>query len=136
MSSVKFRLSNNQRKNLLVRGQPLRIALPYPWDRQDDLLGWSRRVLDEDGGLIQSATHDLVWVTHPVGTGLASLMGAICHGQPFHDQLTWPIAAVVCLLQPPHPISVRHAPAKVQWPGFAFAGDHRWPRLDSANPAR
>lgn len=120
-----FRLSNTQKKELLIRATPLRIALPTPPEDPDNWLQWARRSLLEEGKYVTGVFVDRVFVTTPSIQGLGSVIGSIVHGEPADDNLTWGVDAAICNLDPPAP--PRHGRLPVQWPLYAEHNGVRWP---------
>lgn len=114
---TRYRLSNRQRKELLVRGAELRIALPAP-PEDADALAWSREVLPRDvAHMIVSAdeTELLVEPTIQVRRPetLTELLGAIV---PETQARAWGVcvAAIVVTLRP---ADCRHpGRPEPQWP--------------------
>lgn len=111
---VLYHLSNRQRKELLVRGAELSLALPVPLHPVDDPLDWARSVLPTDlRDLAVSADEEEVFVNPdcPPG-GLAGLIGALV---PEPDGATYVItvAVIVVTLQP---ATCRRRGSKIQWP--------------------
>src|ERR1035437_5569199 len=87
MSKTIYYLSNRQKKELLVRGRSLQIALPAPPVEVRDPLDWARSVFPTDlRALVRSAESVELNVGPGVGiaankaqaVSLAELIGAIC----------------------------------------------------------
>jgi len=110
-----YRLSNNQRKELLVRGTPLAIAIPAPFSDPEDWLAWAKQSLGDEGQYVHKVPEVMMLPVGPPNTdsGLASIIGnlATATEQPFH----WLVEVAIVELDPP--LSSRHKRSKVQWPG-------------------
>lgn len=122
-----FRLSNRQRKELLIRATPLLVVLPAPRDCQENdagLLKWARHALDEDKQHVTRAYRDDVCVTTPNGhDGLSGVIGQIVQGRA--DELCW---WVDCVLVELDPLSTpRHPRSRPQWPAAAITANKQWP---------
>ena len=124
MSSVAYRLSNNQ-KRALRAGDSLSIAVPRPVRTPPSWFNWCHKVLGPDGRYLQAVTPSSVLCTTPRGTGLSSVIGVICQGDPYDDQLVWSIDVVVCSLS--FNTTRLCNTSRVQWPGKAVAGEKEWP---------
>lgn len=122
---MNFRLSNTQKKELLIRATPLRIALPTPPEDPDNWLQWARTSLLEEGKYVTGVFVDRISVTTPSSQGLGSVIGSIVHGEPAYDSLTWGVDVAICNLDPP--ASPRHDRLPVQWPLYAETNGSRWP---------
>ena len=122
---MRYHLSNGQRKELLLRGTPLAIAIPAPPEDPPNWLEWARNVIVEDGQHVVSAEPCTVTVSRSgiEGDGLTGFIGTIHEGTP--DFFCWGVDAVVCHLDPPG--SSRRDRKRVQWPATAVRGDQRWP---------
>lgn len=121
-----FRLSNRQRKELLLRGTPLLIVLPAPRDCPDDdadVLKWARHALDEDKRYVTRAYRDDVCVTPHGGDGLAGVIGQIVQGRA--DELCWWVDCILVELDPP--TTPRHPRSRSQWPAAAITAHKQWP---------
>lgn len=121
---VIYHLSNRQRKELLVRGVRLRIALPVPPHDVDDPLDWARSVLASDVRdlAVQADECELaVAAIRSPGDTLTSHLGAIVSEDD--DRLIQYVAAIVVTLEPANP---RHDAHSVQWPASV---DYRGERL-------
>jgi len=125
--SIKYHLSNRQRKEIFVRGAELTIALPLPIEDCDDVLAWARSVLgDVDSQDIAEAREDEVVVRATVRaeSGLPKLLGKIVRDEERRAPGEWHYAAAVIL------VTVRHAgrePRRTythpQWPGGSLLVD-------------
>lgn len=125
---ITYRLSNRQRKELRIRGVGLVIAIPEPWDGdEDDALAFARAALPEDSEEIASAEWDDIPVELPAGgPGLAGVLGAILPPDPppcLH--LVVRVALVRLRAR-----NERHCHSAPQWPGVAISGEMRWPKED------
>lgn len=113
---IVYRLSNGQRKELLVRGRQLRIALPVPPVEPPIPLAWARSVLTADiASLAIEARVGWLWVQmlrprEPKGLGghlgviVDDPLGTLCQC----------VRVVLVTLRPDH---CRHTKHAIQWPG-------------------
>lgn len=127
-----FRLSNTQKKQLLIRGGPLQIAIPTPeFDPENGWLPWARRAFIEDGKYITGVLIDHVTVTPTGDRGLAGLMGAIVHDPASADEslLMWRIEVALLNFDPPN--KPRQPRQRVQWPASAEHDGVRYPESDT-----
>lgn len=113
-----YLLSNRQRKDLLVRGTELQIALPVPPHEIDDPTDWAKSVIPSDlrDMVFGSAEETEVYVRalkKDLRDDLTSHFGEI-YEEPDADSLMLTIVAVVITLRPPN---CRHKFDKIQWPG-------------------
>jgi len=121
---VTYRLSGRQAKELVARGQQLRIAIPEPLDLPDDcdLLAFARDSLPASGGEIVEAERIELSIEPGAGPGLTGLIGAI-QEQP--RGFGWLVPAVVVTIRP---AKRQGRVDKIQWPASAHSGELRWPR--------
>lgn len=127
-----YRLSNGQKKQLLIRGGPLTIAVPAPADIPASWIEWARHSFIDEGKYITGVRIDHIVVTTPAGDGLAGVIGAIVHAaDPDPSRLTWAIEVAILHFDPPN--APRHARTQIQWPAMAECDGRRWPaaRKDS-----
>lgn len=123
-----YHLSNAQRKELLVRGTPLAIALPTPIDDPPDWLAWARAALGDEGQYVSRRPEIISMAVGPrkSDAGLTSVIGG------FVDALTepfcWLVEVAIVELDPP--TAPRHKRAKVQWPGSVQTKYGRWPKKE------
>ncbi|MBV8780182.1 MAG: hypothetical protein JO353_02185 [Phycisphaerae bacterium] len=111
--SVTYHLSSRQRKELLVRGRPIHLALPAPPTTIDDPVDWAKTVLPGDlRTLVRSARKVQLRVQSGSSSaeGLAGLIGEIA---PEGQRFTIGVAAIDVELEPEKP---RGAPLQLQWP--------------------
>lgn len=115
---IQYRLSNRQRKELLVRGRPITIALPIAQGVSDPRALAQRLLPEIDGAageMIRSAEVVTVYVAprqHGTESGLAGVLGTIVD-EPGHGWcVTHEVLAVD--LSPRRP---RGKPLPMQWPG-------------------
>lgn len=112
---MRYNLSNSQRKELLIRHQPLEIAVPAPVQDPPDWLAWARWSLCDDGQYVQSADPDVVLVEYmPGGGGLTSILGRILPDGQESQCLHWWVEIVRIRLDPPG--KPRHRRSALQWP--------------------
>jgi hypothetical protein len=123
---MRFRLSTAQRKDLLIRGIPLRIALPAPADDPPDWFPWAKRALGEEGIYLRNVVVESILVAPPSGGGLTGVIGRIVHDEDSNaENLTWLIEVVLCDLNPP--TKPRHRRKRPQWPQSAEHNGQKWP---------
>lgn len=132
---IKYSLSNRQQKELLIRGQTLRIAIPIHVDGDDhDWLGYARRSMIADHAqYISGAEPDVLWtdLSHGIGgTGVSSVLGRIVD---YANDARLPVSVevVICELTPP--VTPRGA-QPLQWPGRLEIDGVTWPP-PAASPA-
>jgi hypothetical protein len=81
-----YQLSNEQKKELLIKGRSVQIALPTPHEEPEDLVEWARSVLPRDlQPLVRTAELELVEVRPNLGTRrntLTELLGEIISDIP------------------------------------------------------
>lgn len=128
---MRFRLSNAQRKDLLIRGVPLAVALPTPVHDPDDWLEWARRAFCEEGIYVTDVRVDTISVAPPSGGGLTGVIGRIVHDQDANaDVLTWGVEVLICDLDPP--TKPRESRNWLQWPQYAESRVAKWPAEPAA----
>lgn len=115
---IHYRLSNRQRKDLLLRGRPLAIALPIA-EEVRDTLAVARRLLPEiDGDIgalishIDLATICVAPISGRDGEGLTALLGRIVDEPRHHWCITHEVLIVE--ISPRRP---RGTMLPLQWPG-------------------
>jgi len=121
-----FRLSNRQRKELLIRATPLLVALPAPRDCPESdsgMLAWARRSLPEDSGHVRRAYREDLCVAPPCGDGLSAVIGQIVQGRS--AGLCWWVDCVLVELDPP--TQPRHPRTRAAWPAAAVTEQRQWP---------
>lgn len=125
-----YRLSNRQRKELLVRGQQLTILLPASADTSDETPAreWAARLLSDDvAPLVHSAEWGEAIVTPSTAqAGLGAVLGQIV---PEEDAAQhWHSVVIVCrvVLRPRDCRGVLERP---QWPDSVVFGDRRYPKI-------
>ena len=116
MSPITYELSNRQRKSLLVRGTPIRIALPVPPHAIDDPADWARSVLPVDlrQCVVRAEESEITVDPRVGGDHLSGVLGAIVDYD--RDQPRWlvTVMAVIVEMSPHNP---RHKPeTAIQWP--------------------
>jgi hypothetical protein len=135
---IRYRLSNAQRKELLVRGGLIVIALPLHPSEID----WAdaadpSELAEFAAASIEGATLDQVRrvaivdliVGASSGEGLTGCLGAI-FGEPSPSNLQRLCPALVvdlCATAKP-----RHQSQRPQWPASALIGEYEYPRRDGA----
>lgn len=125
-----YTLSNAQQKELLVRGQPLLIALPLPRSDPETnarALAEARRLLVlPEGVRIVSAEVDEVWVQAPerhpwpaesLTQWLGPIVGEAALGQVPAETLIVRHVAILALVRGP---ADRHPLTSPQWPNGAL----------------
>jgi len=123
---MRFRLSNAQRKDLLIRGTPLAVALPVPVTDPDDWFEWARKSLCEEGIYVAGVDVQTITVAPPSGAGLTGIIGRIVHDDAANaDVLTWGVEVLVCDLDPP--TKPRQPRKRLQWPQYAESIAGKWP---------
>lgn len=122
---ITYRLGARQAKELLARGQQLRIAIPeppgLPYDA--DPLAFARAALPDVATHIVEAVREELPVEPPSGPGLTGVLGSI---QCEPSGLCWLVPAIVATLRPVH---CRGRHPNIQWPASAHdERGNRWPR--------
>ena len=108
MTNARYAMSNRQRKELLVRGRPLRLAIPCPPEKITDPAAFVRRSLvDASDGTIHDADIEEISV-HPFSPGLGRI---VPEGE---TDYTIQVAVVSFVLRP---ANVRGPETKLEWPG-------------------
>jgi hypothetical protein len=115
MTPITYELSNRQRKSLLVRGTPLRIALPVPPHEIEDPMSWAQSVLPRDvRQYVRSAEEQEITVDPlTIGENLTGVLGAIREYD--RDQPRWLLTVVVVVVTL-EPDDIRHKPERLAWP--------------------
>lgn len=124
---MKFSLSSSQQKSLLIRGQPLLIALPMQRDCETDEA--ARQLAAEwlvlpAGCRIVSASIQEIEVEpprKPSTESLPTLLGAILRDAPGTPWLITRQVVIITLVRGP---DERHNPSAPMWPGGKLAVDH------------
>lgn len=122
---VEYHLSNGQKKELLIRGRRLRIALPVPPHEVDDPLDWVRSVLDETiAERVTHAVEDEVWCLAPSVTNRSDSTLSAHWGQIVSEpdrKLCLRVVAVVVTLTPRNCRGTRPG---ISWPShLTFLGE-------------
>lgn len=128
-----YRLSNRQRKELLVRGQQLTILLPASADTSDQTPArdWAARLLPPDvAPLVHSADWDEAIVTPTRDrAGLSRILGRIlAEGDAAQH---WHSVVIVCRVTL-RPLDCRGVLERPQWPESVVFGRDRFPQEDNA----
>ena len=130
---VIYRLSNAQKKQLLIRAVPLTIALPTPPTYPDDWTDWACRVLVEDGQYVSAVSLDTLAVGPSSDGGMNGIIGEIKH-EDDGGGLTWGVDVALVYLDPPTP--ARHQRSKPQWPAMAEHNGVQWPKQSGQKSAK
>lgn len=121
-----YLLSNKQRKELMVRGRRLDLALPLPQHPVADLVEWAQSVLPQDlRQYVRSARRATVMAAPKIGASqdtLTDVLGTIVHEKPPAWWWVTQILAVVVELAPEH---TRHTAIDLQWPLDVVIDDRR-----------
>lgn len=121
-----YLLSNGQRKELMVRGRRLDLALPMPPFNVTDLAEWARSVLPEDvRQYVRGARQRTLYAAPRVGAKhqcLTDVLGVIIHDRPSSDVWVIQVLAVIVELAPQN---TRHTPIAAQWPLDVIIDGHR-----------
>jgi hypothetical protein len=116
---MKFRLSNRQRKELMIRGAELRIAIPAP-AYEYDAAEYFARVVDVGGATIVSVEEDEMHVGLPTGRGDLSesdrRLGEPLVCDPPPEILTGVWLVLVATLRGPDKVRRRYD--RPIWPGM------------------
>lgn len=115
-----YHLSNNQRKELLIRSTPIEVFVPTPETVPDDCLAWARGVFGDDGQYISSVDRFDAMVTRGSGGGLDAFIGSIVHDQKA-SLFCWCVDVVSVCFDPP--AKPRRNRKRMQWPGFVLLDD-------------
>jgi hypothetical protein len=123
-----YRLSNRQRKDLLIRATGLVIAIPQPYSLgdEDDPAEFARQSLPDDGGSIESAEwDDVAACPSPGGPGLGGLLGAIAFPPASVSGLHVVIRVALVRLAAR---GERRSHSTPQWPGVAIDDGRTYPK--------
>lgn len=120
MKTQTYRLSNRQQKELVIRGQELKIIIPIPPTAPGNLIEIAERSLPELPADVEiSCAVDLVAVALPGGgpsdSAGATLGRIIGENKPRQSDIVVQISCVVATLTPPR---CRGSVKKRQWPGY------------------
>lgn len=122
---MQYYLSNNQRKQLVIRAGELDIVIPAPIVDPKDWLEWAKRSFcPQDSVLLAHAEPDVVTVAPSGGDGLSGYIGAILR-DPVDGMFCWTIEVVRCRFRPA--VKPRERAGRVQWPGFVLVDGRRIP---------
>lgn len=122
-SLVTYRLSNRQQKELLIRGQQLKIALPID-DEPDNPVAMAKQLLPEHAEYVIAAEIANVRVgqCRQNSGGVVDLLGII--DPPRDDLINYWISAIVVTLQHGR----LRGEVQLQWPGVAiFPNGYSYP---------
>lgn len=119
MTTTTYRLSNRQRKELLVRGQQITIAIPANAD-DEDAVAFAKSSLPEDELCVSDAEWDEIAVLLTTGAtdGLTGVIGEIKTNQSGVGKLT--IYVMVCVVTLTPPSRPRGKIGGIHWPGSAI----------------
>jgi hypothetical protein len=119
MAIYTYILSNRLRKELLVRGCPIQVAIPLGIDLDVDPLAFAEAALPEESEWITQAEAGDVYVFHSPSTNLTKLLGQICEYDwaVQYGHLPISVNVVLATLTPPRPRNAMIGPV---WPGKAF----------------
>lgn len=133
MTKLTYSLSNRQRKELLVRGRSLQIAIPIGPD--EDPVDFAKASLPEDADWITQAKISEVMCCASNSAGMPKLLGQIltCDYESALSMQRIPlyVAVVVATLTPP---KHRGSPVPIQWPGKAFVNGQEIEFVKSEEP--
>lgn len=117
---MKYRLSNNQRKGLLVRGEQLQIALPLPYDWPDEATPQQLRQFVADH--LPEITNEQLIAVREQDLCIHPAVGVFRNSNPHlprivEDHSEWHMVVLVAVatiraVNPP-----RHINSRIQWPG-------------------
>lgn len=137
---IRYRLSNRQRKELLVRNSAIRVAIPvHPIDIDtldaadaSQLRQWAAARLDgiEAREVRTAELVDLFVVLCGPADGLTGVLGAISDAPPSEDTLSVIMTCIVVDLA--RSTSPRHVSDQVQWPGSAVSPRREYPARKEA----
>jgi hypothetical protein len=115
-----YRLSDRQKKELLIRGQVLEIAIPCNHPDCDPVSYACDAIPEHSGQVVSAEIADLaVWRTANASPGFTGLMGHISseRNQPSSRAIEYTVVVVIATLQAEQKPRGRVALA---WPGKAF----------------
>lgn len=122
-----YHLSNRQRKELMVRGAELRIAIPAPMDQDYDELAFARAALAvqdiRDDWIVAAEEETLAISPTGSGEGLDELLGGFTDDPAIYSVPTVCVVATLCISDRP-----RHRDEKIQWPAAVVCGGWRFPK--------
>jgi hypothetical protein len=124
-----YYLSSRQAKELLIRGRPLRIAVPAPPGPTPDPLDWARSVLDPQlRPMARDARRMIVRAVPYLGGEMCGITEIIGRFAADHER-DWSVGVevVALTLAPTRP---REAMARTQWPGHCVHNGVRIPPTD------
>lgn len=137
MNDPIYRLSNRQKKELLIRDRMIVVAIPATWEACEmderptvDLRDWAAARIEgiERSQIVSALLLDVVVEPKRGGDGLTAILGMITDPAPGRLQIVVSVVAVtLCATARP-----RHAPTPLAWPGSARCGDMIWPREPNA----
>jgi hypothetical protein len=117
---MKFRLSNRQRKELMIRGTQLQIAIPAPAYECDDAAAYFAAAVDLGGATIVDVHEDELHVGLPTGRGDPSVserrLGEPLVSDPPPEILTGVWLVLVATLRGPD--QIRRRSDRPTWPGM------------------
>ncbi len=131
-----FRLSNRQRKDLMIRQVSLKIVLPVPSEDPPNWKRWARQMLPDEAASIAHVSEPqsipVACSSVADADGLADYIGRL-DITPDDQRLQIMVEVVVVTLTPPGS-KVRHRSSKLEWPGSYDFGDVRLPPKKGGAP--
>jgi hypothetical protein len=125
-----YYLSSRQKKDLLIRGRPILIALPRPPQLNGPAIDWAKIAIEPDiRELVVSAEPNILRVS-PVGRregDLTALIGQLAHG----DWWSVGVEAILVSISPRRP---RGPSLATQWPAYCVHNGVRIPSPTEAAP--
>ena len=115
-----YRLSDRQKKELLIRGQILEIAIPCNYSDCDPVAYACDALPEHSGNVVSAEIADLaVWRTANASPGFGGMMGHISsdRNQPSSRAIEYTVVVVIATLQHEQKPRGRIALA---WPGKAY----------------
>lgn len=132
---IKYHLSNGQKKDLILQGRRVTIALPVPPHEIDDPIDWARSVLDEDiAECVTAAAEDEVWCLAPSVSSQSNATLSAHWGQvATHPDGRLCLRVVVVLVTLTPPRNCRGTRPGISWPShLTFLGEVYPARIDHA----
>lgn len=122
---IKYHLSNGQKKDLILQGRRVTIALPVPPHEIDDPIEWARSVLDEDAAeCVTLAVEDELWCLAPSVTNRSDATLSAHWGQIVTEPDRKLCIRVVVVLVTLTPRNCRGTRPGISWPShLTFLGE-------------
>lgn len=123
---TQYRLSNRQQKELLIRGQQIRIAIPVDpeSDSSDSGVWYAKQSLPEHAEYVTGTLTQSITVALPPRDvpGTIGTLGDICDARhrPESHQIPVAVEVVIVTLTPP---SMRGEMPRVMWPGWVLESE-------------